>query len=276
VANSGPAGRLARFVARWSRLAKLAPGRLATIRFWAVAVELSARRARARHPARHPRRARSVRVVANGVPVTFVIQDIGELHGIREVFAEGDYAIDVPGEPAVVLDLGGNIGAASVYFATRWPRARIVVVEPDPNAFARLVRNVRRFPRIEPLRLAVAERDGEVTLYRPERWTLTNSVFPTAGASQIRVRAASLDSLIEGFCGGAVDVVKIDVEGAEYAVLRGSTARDRIPALVGEVHVRDMGASMAEFKQLFDAHDLEIEPLPNGEHVFRARLPGDS
>jgi FkbM family methyltransferase len=211
--------------------------------------------------------------MANGVPVTFVVRDIGELHGLREVFDEGDYAIDLPGEPAVVLDLGGNIGAASVYFATRWPRARIVVVEPDPNAFARLVQNVRGFPRIEALQLAVAERDGEVTLYRPAQWTLTNSVVPTAGASPVQVRSASLDSLIEGFCGGVVDLVKIDVEGAEYAVLRASTARDRIPALVGEVHERDMGASLDEFRQLFDGHDVEIEPLPNGMHVFRARLP---
>jgi FkbM family methyltransferase len=268
VAGSAVAGRLNRFAARWSSLARLAPGRLAAIRFWVVALELAARHGRWRHP----RRSRSIRLVVNGVPVTFAVRDIGELHGLREVLAEHDYAIELPDEPETILDLGGNIGAASVYFATRWPRARIVVAEPDPNAFARLVRNVRPFPSIEPLPVAVADRDGEVILYRPALWTLTSSVVPAADASPIRVRAASLDSLIKDFCGGAVDLVKLDVEGAEYGVLRESAERERIPALVGELHVRAMGASLDEFRQLFAAHDLEIEPLPNGEHAFRARL----
>lgn len=267
MASSRLAARARGSGAFWLPLARLAPGRPATARFWAVVAELTAR-----HKLRRPGRgARTVRLLANDVPVTFALRDLGELHGLREVFVQGDYALQVPRDPSVILDLGGNIGAATVYFATRWPNAEIVVLEPDQDAFTRLARNVRPFARVQPLQLAVAAEGGDVTLYRTD-WTLTNSLIPSTGGAPVSVKAVSLDWLVEGPCGGAVDLVKLDVEGAEYAVMRASQRRDSIPVLVGELHEDSMGASIDEFEALLPQHDVEIERLPNGEHAFRAWL----
>jgi FkbM family methyltransferase len=215
---------------------------------------------------------------ANGVPVVFAVHDIGELHGLREVFVQGDYALPVSRDPEVIVDLGGNIGASAVYFATRWPHAEIVVLEPDPDAFERLVRNTRRFARVRPLPLAAAARDGGATLYRT-RYTLTSSLTRNGdGAEAIPVHTASLDTLLDGPCGGRIDLMKFDIEGAEYAVMRSFARHGQIPVLVGELHERLMGASLDDFAGLFPDHRVEIEALPNGEHSFRAweRLPRDT
>lgn len=214
-----------------------------------------------------------MRLRANGVDVSFAVGDIGELHGLREVFVEGDYALPVPSAPRTILDLGGNIGAAAVYFATRWPEAEVIALEPDPDAFGRLVRNTRRFASVRPLQLAVAADDGDATLYR-SGYTLTNSLVQGDGADAepIGVRTVSLDSLLDGPCAGRVDLLKFDVEGAEYAVLCACTRHAAIPVLVGELHERSMGASLEEFAGLFPAHRVEIDALPNGEHLFRAWL----
>ncbi|MEA2406681.1 MAG: hypothetical protein QOE69_800 [Thermoleophilaceae bacterium] len=251
----------------WRPLARLAPGPLATVLFWATLAELTAR-----HKLRHPaRRSRNVRLLANGVPVAFEVGDLGELYGLREVFVQGDYALDVPRDPATILDLGGNIGAATVYFATRWPDAAIVVLEPDPSAFGRLARNVEPFTRVRPLQLAAAAESGEVSLYRSD-WTLTNSLIPQPAGDAVRVTAVSLDWLVEGPCGGAVDLVKLDVEGSEYTLMRAYEGRGRIRALVGELHEDAMGGSVEEFASLLPDHHVEIERLPNGEHSFQAWL----
>jgi FkbM family methyltransferase len=265
-AASGPLGRALRSVAFWKPLARLTPDRLSRLRFWLVAAELTVRH----KLGRRARRSRPVRLISHDLTVAFAIRDIGELHGLREVYVQGDYALSLPADPRVVLDLGGNIGAAAVYFATRWPDAEVVVVEPDPDAFGRLVRNTRRFARVRTLRLAVADADGEAKLYG-SGYSLTSSLVPGPGDRQsIPVPTATLDTLVDRHCGGRVDLVKFDIEGLEHAVLRACRRRDRIPALVGEVHEGSMGASLAEFAGLFPGHRVEIDPLPNGEHAFRA------
>jgi FkbM family methyltransferase len=195
------------------------------------------------------------------------VRDIGELHGIREVFVQRDYELALPGPPRTILDLGANIGAASVHFATLWPTADVIAIEPNPDAFERLVRNTRPFPRVLALQLAVAPEDGEGTLYRTG-YTLTCSLIEDNGGAPLRVRTASLDSLLRGPGTGRVDVLKFDIEGSEFAVLRACERREEIPVLVGELHERSMGASLDEFAALFPAHQVEITTLPNGEHLF--------
>jgi FkbM family methyltransferase len=269
VAGSGPAGRALRSLAFWTPLARLAPGPLARIRFWLVAAELTARH----KLGRRARRSRKVSLTSHGVDVSFAVRDIGELHGLREVYVQGDYDLTLPEAPSTVVDLGGNIGAAAVYFATRWPDAQVVVAEPDPDAFGRLERNTSAFAAVRPLRVAVAESEGEAQLYR-SGYSLTSSLVPggpgSASSETIRVSTLTLDALVDRHCGGRVDLVKFDVEGAEYGMLRAFGRRGEIATLVGEVHEGSMGASLAEFERLFPGHRVEIEPLPNGEHLFRA------
>jgi FkbM family methyltransferase len=236
---------------------------------WLLAVvgELTVRR-KLRRPARADR---TVRLVVGGMPVAFSVRDIGELHGLREVFVDGVYSLEPARTPRTILDLGGNIGAAAVQFATRWPDARIVVVEPDPDAFSRLVRNVRRFERIETVRAAAGPEDGLAHLHRTG-YTLTSSVLPEAPGPTIEVRALSLDSLLDGPCQGSADLVKIDIEGAELAVLAACLRRASIPTLVGELHTGTAGDGVATLEGLLTAHSVETEPLPNGEVAFRAML----
>jgi FkbM family methyltransferase len=170
----------------------------------------------------------------------------------------------------VIVDLGGNIGASAVYFATRYPTARVVVLEPDPDSFDRLERNSRPFASIKPLRLAVTPEDGQVQLYRTG-YTLTASLLPTApGSEALPVEGVSLDSLLAREHLDHVDLLKFDVEGVEDSVLRRSARLSDVDAFVGEIHERVMGASTEEFEQLFEGCETSVEPLPNGEQLFRA------
>src|SRR5215213_908586 len=264
VASSHRLARARRSVAFWRPLGRLAAGSAQALRFWSTWAELLARH-KLRRRARRPR---TVRLRVNGVSVAMAVRDIGEMHGLREVFVRGDYRLVLPDAPQRILDLGANIGAAAVNFATRWPAAEVIALEPDPDAFERLVRNTRTFPRVRPLQLAVAAEDGDATLYRTG-FTLTNSVMKENGGEPITVRAVSLDWLVDGPCAGQVDLLKFDVEGSEFAALRAFGRQDQIPVLVGELHEDAMGASLDEFANLFPAHEVEITPLPNGEHLFR-------
>jgi FkbM family methyltransferase len=259
-------GRARTAIQFWQPLARLAPSGRERVRFWLVTLELTLRH----KLGRPPRRPRRLGLAVNGVPVAIEVAGIGEVHGLREVFVQGDYDQPALSDPEVIVDLGGNIGASAVYFATRYPNARVIVLEPDPDSFERLERNTRAFDRVTAVRAAATARDGQVELYRTG-YSLTESLLPGAsGAEPLPVDGLSLDSLLEREGVAQVDLLKFDVEGVEYAVLENSTRLSDVRAAVGEVHERVMGATTEEFRRLFDGCETTLEPLPNGEQLFRA------
>ncbi|CAI5505836.1 unnamed protein product [Closterium sp. Naga37s-1] len=66
--------------------------------------------------------------------------------------------------PAAILDAGANIGLASLVFAMRFPDALIVAVEPAPNNFALLQRNLKHLPQILPVNAALWSHDSRIAV----------------------------------------------------------------------------------------------------------------
>jgi FkbM family methyltransferase len=155
---------------------------------------------------------------------------------LREVFISEDYRIDDLPPPATIVDLGSNMGASLIYFRLKYPAARIVGVEADPLVFPTLERNVAPFTGVEIANVAVAASTGEATFFHNEQsWASSlKPLWPTA--TEVRVRTRSLGELLDDFELPSVDLLKIDIEGAEWEVLSSFRQYDRIGAVVGEVH----------------------------------------
>jgi FkbM family methyltransferase len=135
---------------------------------------------------------------------------------------------------ATVLDLGAHRGAFSHEMAERWG-CRCFAVEP----VAELLEQAPRHPRIHPHRGAVAARTGPVTFHladNPEAGSLDPRLAALGGARDARtVEARSLADWCR-HCGlDRVDVVKLDVEGAELPVLEG--APEDLLARIGQITV---------------------------------------
>jgi len=128
-------------------------------------------------------------------------------------------------EHFVFLDIGANIGGYSLAMAAlAGPKARIIAMEPQPEIFDRLSFNItiNPFGTIKALALAVADREGEITLFLDPRNKGEASVKIVSAdhARQVKVTARPLLAIItdEGF--DHVDAMKLDVEGAEDFILQ--------------------------------------------------------
>ena len=164
---------------------------------------------------------------------------------IMEIFVADEYrlAFDylnrAPGRP-VVVDLGANIGLFSLACAHRNRAAIVEAYEPAPpncDQFrANLSLNESLSERVALRQAAVGPETGNIRLSYEESAPASANVFTSAG-KLFDVEVVSLkDVLIE--ISGRVDLLKIDIEGAEYELLRGSD-RDlwgRIDAIALELH----------------------------------------
>ena len=142
---------------------------------------------------------------------------LGALHGI---FVAGEYAFRAGRPDPFILDCGANIGIATLYFKTAYPRARVLSFEPHPASFDVLRRNVEdnRLAGVELRQAAVGDRDGTLTLYdSPDEEAALNVSFDAGwvGGREFTAPVERLSDRIDG----PVDFLKLNVEGAEYAVV---------------------------------------------------------
>jgi FkbM family methyltransferase len=183
---------------------------------------------------------------------------------IFEVLGCHAYGVDLDplGEVQTVLDLGANVGFASIYFAHRLPGAAVYAVEPSPSSFALLEENLaRNVPRARALRAAVAVKPKALFIVEGHYGGLTH-VVPQRVSTGAPVDGLPLTALLDRAGFDFADLVKIDIQGDEAALFRDAQSwADRVGAIIAEVHPP---CTVDEAAGLLAPHGFERLPLPGG------------
>lgn len=163
-----------------------------------------------------------------------------------------------------VVDVGAHVGYYTLLAARSVGEAgRVYAFEPSPENFQFLKENVVRngFRNVYCIAKAVYDKNTEVELFLSDVTSGQHSIFGyTAGFKRsVRVQTITLDSFFSELGWPAVDLVKIDVEGAEGAVFRGMkelVRRNPMLKLIWELNpgcqkmagntVEDLFATLAE------------------------------
>ena len=203
-----------------------------------------------------------------GHQFSYVVGDRSELDVLDGVFLREDYDLPLVHRPATIVDLGSNSGATIHYFRARYPTAAIIGLEPHPDTFSRLRRNVRDLPNVRVRQEAVAGEDGEATLV-PSPLSWASALRATSGPG-IRVSTRNLDSLMDELELDSIDVLKIDIEGAEHVVLESFRRMRDVATVVGEYHPEIHGRRFEELERAFHGFDLDVRRNRAGVRHFRA------
>jgi len=138
-------------------------------------------------------------------------------------------------EPApIILDVGAHVGESALRYRSLFPTALIHCFEPYPASFERLSAACRNDPRIVPHCVAVAAGNATAQLH-VNRESQTNSLLASDQRGNvywgpglldtqrdINVDTVSLDAFCDQNGVRRVDVLKVDTQGSEYAVLEGA------------------------------------------------------
>ncbi len=149
------------------------------------------------------------------------------IYAFREYYEpELAYLEKVLSQGKVFVDVGANFGVYTLV-ASRLVGAtgKVIALEPTAQSFAILRENIalNHFANVRAFQVALTQSSGKAWLYHG--WDpVGNSLGkdPLSGDEGEEVQTESLDNLLEENGIGRVDVIKVDVEGAEELVLRGA------------------------------------------------------
>lgn len=180
----------------------------------------------------------------------------------RSIVLDEAYAFPLrEGRRPVIVDGGANVGLACRWWLSQWPEATIVALEPDPRIFDLLSANLAGAgPAVDLRRCALAGRQGTASFAQ---------IGADAGrladdddvAAQLSVETLTLSSLLAEH--ERIDLVKLDIEGAEVEVLHeAEPLLGRVDRLFVEYHSRQgrrqyLGALLALLRRAGYRYYLE-------------------
>lgn len=183
----------------------------------------------------------------------------------REIFIRQYYYFGTDAQSPLILDCGANVGMATLYFKWLYPKSHIHAFEPDPSTFALLQKNVSRnnLADVTVHNCALWDEDRQIDFYvdagSPGSLLMSADSSRSSGDA-IQVPAMKLSEFIQG----PVDLLKLDVEGAEDRVLSdlvSSGAIRFIKQMIIEYHHRSgaKGSRLADFLAKLEGAGFEYQ-----------------
>jgi FkbM family methyltransferase len=148
------------------------------------------------------------------------------LHSINELFCEELYDFSSDKYDPIIIDCGANIGLSTIFFKRKFPKAKVIAIEADPDIFEMLRKNTSQFDlqNLTLLNKAVWVVDGNVFFNASGGLggRIENTKNKKSNSIELSVQSIRLKSLLDSIIknGDCIDLLKIDIEGAEIEVIK--------------------------------------------------------
>ncbi len=195
-----------------------------------------------------------------------------------QIFVNREYDFPVGEQPALIVDAGANVGYSAIYYARRFPDSKIIALEPEPSNFQVLLKNVASYPNVIPLQKALWHTAEKLTFFAPPagRAGAQKDGFHVAlggepKSSTFEVECTTIPDILSDFCANRVDILKIDVEGAEKEIFAHATdwIAD-VDVIIAEMHDRIIPGCTRSF---YAATASFVSELHKGENIVVSRHP---
>jgi FkbM family methyltransferase len=185
-----------------------------------------------------------------------------------EIFVDREYDIDL-GDPRFIVDAGAHIGLSSVFFSSKYPKATVVAIEPEPSNFDLLLMNTRNFPNIKPLRAGLWSRRAFLRIEASDVPTWSFRVVEDSSGQGIP--ALGIPDVMADFNAERIDILKMDIEGSEVEVLNSHRGwMSKVGTLIIELHDRLRPGCSEALAHAVSGH--EYDQSRSGESVVISNL----
>ena len=214
-----------------------------------------------------------------GQPVTITLRASGlqyrvrtamDVWVIKETCLDRDYERDAALQADwIIIDIGAGLGDFTAYAARRSPNGKVLAYEPFPESFALLQHNLQLNDarNVEARPYAVAAAPGTLRLNIGSEHAVQHTTT-AEGAHTIEVAALTLESVFDEHAVTHCDLLKLDVEGAEYGILLNAAPETlrKIKRIALEYHDHTPAGTHAQLRDFLIEHGFQVDVQPNPVH----------
>jgi FkbM family methyltransferase len=199
--------------------------------------------------------------------------DVSVYRSIIE-YKEYDFLVDK--HPKIIIDAGANIGLSAVFFANKYPDAKIIAIEPAESNINILEKNIKPYSNIHLIKAALWDSVGEINLFNVGfgNWGFRvgvdnnyNDIRKTQ--EQCSTPTITVEKILQDYSIDNIDILKLDIEGAEKEVLNKSSMWiGKVNSLIVELHEslkRGCNKAYNKIKKYFD------NSCKDGENIYLSK-----
>jgi FkbM family methyltransferase len=220
-----------------------------------------------------------LKVFRNDCKYAFYLRDkTMDLGTYQQIFIDKEYNFVANSLPKVIIDAGANIGLASIYFANKFPEAKIIAIEPEARNFELLEKNISKHLNIIPLQAALWGGEEQINLLDTGLGTNAYMTVQSDSSDTIKtpkhefksiINTVTIEKIFEDYNIDRVDILKIDIEGSEKEVFNNSKNWiQKVDAIIIELHERMKDGCCRAFYNNTIGFDNEWS---QGENIYLTR-----
>src|SRR5215208_2318771 len=149
---------------------------------------------------------------------TWIRKGTSDWNAFKQVFVWKEYEYPIPFTPSAILDAGANVGYAALWFARKFPEAKIILIEPEPGNFEMAKKNTAAYSNILPVRAGLWSRSCFLRIIPTDwgNWGFRTEEVETE--TEDSIRALPVTGIMDNNGWDTIDIFKMDIEGAERNV----------------------------------------------------------
>jgi len=184
-----------------------------------------------------------------------------------QVFLERSYQFNIKAEPRVIIDCGANIGLSTVFFKHRYPKAKVIAIEPEISNFKMLELNTKMYNNVHCLNYGIWNKSTNLIIKDNNLGNWGFMVEEVDYKNETTIPAISIDEIIEKFNIKQIDILKNDIEGSEKELFQENfkTWLSKTKLLIIELHD---GLNNGSSKSFFSAiSNYEFSMIRKNENL---------
>jgi FkbM family methyltransferase len=187
----------------------------------------------------------------------------------QQIFQHREYELpSLSFTPKFIIDGGANVGYASIFFANTYPNAKIVAIEPERTNFEVLKYNTKSYEQVEIIKSGLWHKNTHLKVKDIGLGKWGAIVEETDSLDPDGFRAITISSILESSKMDEIDILKLDIEGAEKELFLYEYQGwlEKVKVIIIELHDRmKKGCSNSFFRAI---SNYNFVSFVKGEHII--------
>lgn len=150
-------------------------------------------------------------------------KNTSDVGAFRQVFVQREYKLPIEINPKFIIDGRANVGYSSLWFANKFPNAKIIAIEPEDSNYETLKQNINKYKNIKSIKSGLWSKNAYLKIVDTGWGNWGFRTDEVRAKEKYDIKAITINQILKDSGFDKIDVLKLDIEGAEKEVFSENT-----------------------------------------------------